>query len=156
MPRSIDPVRRHRRDVWLKIILPVALSAGLIMLALVLIFVGTVSGTFEPEQVTVMASIFLSLCIVLPLLILAAVGSITAIAMAWGAGKLPRIITPPLRGIRESVDDFAAWLPTLAERLTDPLIALMAQLTRLEQIIGRLVGFYRTEEETADSATEES
>lgn len=144
---AIDPITKHRRDVWLRIVLPVGLAAGLLVLTLVVLFTLAVAGILSQEQISTIASIMLSVCVLLPLTLIMMLLAAIFIGMAWAVAKLPGAVTGPLRQLRFRVTGIAASVPGVSTRLVRPLIALDSRLTRWEYFVRGLVGVQPTSEE---------
>lgn len=140
MSRRLDPVAKHRRDIWLYLILPVVLGTGFILLALVVLFILGATGTWSTAQINAIASVMLTICILLPLVLVAIGINIVMIFMAWGSRKLPTSITPPLRGIRHSIENISETVPKLTTRITQPIIAIHTRWTRWEHFMRGILG----------------
>lgn len=135
----MNPVAKHRRDVWLMIVLPMTLTAGVLILVILGLLSLNLTGTWEDYQVTTAASVLGVICFLLPMAI---VLGIVTIALAYLLSLNDRLIggtTPVLRSVREKIEKVTGWLPPLAEKLVQPLIALDTRLTRWEQFIIRMV-----------------
>lgn len=142
MALPLDPVVRHRREVWLQIVMPIVLAAAVIILGLVALFVATVSHVIEPGIAATYAEISVILFCLLPLLIIGLIFDAIIIFIVWKLGsRLSSVIIPSLRGVRGRVQAFAGWLPKQSQRVARPLIALNTVATRLEHIIRGLLRF---------------
>ena len=148
MSRSVDPVVKHQRDVWLFIFLPVALATGLILLALVVLFIFGVTDILSAEQINVISSIMLTVCILFPLVLVVIGINAAMIFLAWGSRKLPMAITPPLRGIRNTVETISEAAPKLMSRISNPLVAISTRWTRWEYLIRGLLGIRKKSADT--------
>lgn len=140
MSRSVDPVTKHRRELWLYIFLPIALATGVILLSLVVLFVLGVTGVLSAEQINVISSIMLTVCILLPMVLVVIGINVGMIFLAWATRKLPTSITPPLRGIRQTTDKIAETTPKIMSRIANPLIAIQTRWTRWEHFIRGILG----------------
>jgi hypothetical protein len=148
MSRSVDPIVKHRRDVWLFVFLPVALATGLILLALVVLFIFGVTDILSAEQINVISSIMLTVCILFPLVLVVIGINAAMIFLAWGTRKLPTTITPPLRSIRKTVENISETIPKMMSRITNPLIAISTRWTRWEYFMRGLLGIQKKSADT--------
>ncbi len=140
MSEPVDPVAKHRREVWLHIVLPVVLSAGLIVLSVVGLFTAAIAGWISPEQITTISSVLLTICILLPLILVMLLVDIGVLALVWLVSKAPTTITPPMRNLRQKADVSSTWVVRQTERLARPAIAFNARWTRWERFAVGLVG----------------
>lgn len=135
----MNPVAKHRRDVWLTIVLPMSLTAGLIILVILGLLALTLTGTWEAYQITTIASILGIVCFLLPLVIVVAIIDVGLFYLLWLDARAIGGVTPLLRRVRQTVEKVTGWVPPMAEKLVRPLIALDTHLTRWEQFIIRMM-----------------
>ncbi len=137
---AVDPITKHRRDVWLRIVLPVGLAAALLVLTLVILFTLAVAGIISPEQVNTISSIMLVVCVLFPLVLVMTVVALMFVAITYFWAKLPGWTTQKIRGLRYTITGVAEKVPPATERLVKPLVALDARLTRWGHFVQGLVG----------------
>lgn len=127
-----DPTRTHRREFWLRIVAPVAIPAlALVILALVLL-ITVAAGGLIAQQITVAMSILASAFILLPLVLLCVIPYALVAVTAVGAGLAYSKAQLPLRFVRRLTGRVAVKTQGLAPRIAQPLIGVNTQLARLE------------------------
>ncbi|WP_119072461.1 hypothetical protein [Aggregatilinea lenta] len=128
----MDPIRKHRREFWLRIVAPIAIPAlALIVLAVVLI-VAVAAGSMISKQITVTMSMLASAFILLPMVLLCIIPYVLAAVMAAGAGMAYAKVQIPLRFVRRITAQIAQKTHSIAPRTVQPLIAMNARIARLE------------------------
>jgi hypothetical protein len=133
--KTVNPVRKHKRDVWLKIIAPIVLPlAGLIALCVVLA-VAIARDALVGEQVTIVMSILATCFLALPAVLLCAVPYALFAALAVLAGKGYAQVRTPLRFARRTTEKIAVKTDEYAPRVARPFLALNVRLTRWEQMV---------------------
>jgi len=133
--RSVNPVRKHRRDVWLKIILPVALPViGLIALVIVLL-VAAANGSLASKQVGIVMSILATCFLALPAMLLCLLPYALLAVIAALAGKGYAHAQVPVRFLRRITGQVAAKTHQVAPRVAGPITTLNVQLTRWEETL---------------------
>jgi len=136
---TANPVKNHRRDVWLKIVGPVALAGiGLIVFGVVLI-VAVASGEMVNKQVTTIMGILATVFIILPLAILCLLPYAVLALSAVGAGKLYAHAKTPLRFSRRITEQVAEQTERHVPRLARPLIAINVRLSRWEGVLEQVL-----------------
>ncbi len=127
-----DPVRKHKRDVWLKIVAPIVLPfIALVVLCIVLV-ASVAGGTLESKQITIVMSILATAFITLPLAILCLVPYALLAVLAHASGRGYAHVRTPLRLIRDLTGGVAATTHAVAPKLARPLIAVNVRLARWE------------------------
>jgi uncharacterized membrane protein YciS (DUF1049 family) len=130
----MDPIRKHRRDVWLRIVAPIAIPAlGLVVLVVILI-VAVAAGGMVSKQITVAMSILASAFVLLPMVLICIVPYVLFAAMAAGAGMAHSKAQVPLRFVRRVTEQIAEKTQSIAPRTVKPLIAMNARIARLESM----------------------
>jgi hypothetical protein len=133
--KTVNPVRKHKRDVWLKIIAPIVLPlAGLIALCVVLA-VAVARDALVDKQITVVMSILATCFLALPAVLLCAVPYALFAALAVLAGKGYAQAQTPLRFARRTTEKIAVKTDEYAPRVARPFLALNVRLTRWEQMV---------------------
>jgi hypothetical protein len=133
--KTVNPVRKHKRDVWLKIIAPIVLPlAGLIALCVVLA-VAVARDALVDKQVTIVMSILATCFLALPAVLLCAVPYALFAALAVLAGKGYAQARTPLRSVRRTTEKVAVKTDEYAPRVARPFLALNVRLTRWEQMV---------------------
>jgi hypothetical protein len=133
--RNANPVRKHRREVWLRIVAPVVLPfAGLIALCAVLI-VAVATDKLAGKQITVLMSILATACIMLPMMILCLVPYALLALSACGTGRVYAHASGPLRSMRHLTGQIAAKTARHVPRLARPFIGLNVRITRWEHTL---------------------
>lgn len=135
----MNPVARHRRDVWLAIVLPISLVTGAILLVILGLLTLTLTGVWETRQVATIANILGIVCFLLPTAIIVILINVLLAVILRGNDRAISSTIPLLRQLRQKIETITSWVPPLAERLVQPLIGVETHLTRWEQLIIRMV-----------------
>ncbi len=130
-----NPVRRHRRDIWLRIIAPVAVPALLLVALCVILVAAVASDALVSKQISVVMGIVATAFIALPLVILCVVPYALLALAAVGAGRLYRGVTGPLRTVRGMTQQAAYHADRVAPKVARPFIGLNTRITRWEYTI---------------------
>ncbi len=130
-----DPVRAHRRAVWLKIIAPMVLPLVGVLALCVALIVGVASGALESKQVTVLMGVLATAFIALPMAILCIVPYFLLAALAYLGGWSYRRAGVPVRFARQLSAQIATTTEHLAPRVAQPLISLNTSLARWESTL---------------------
>ena len=132
---TLNPVKKHRREVWLRIIVPVALPfAGLILLCAVLI-AAVATDHLVSQQITVLMSLLATACLMLPMMILCLVPYGLLALSAYGSGQVYAHATGPLRAVRRLTEQVAAKTGQHIPRLARPVIGLNVRMARWEHML---------------------
>lgn len=132
---KIDPVRAHRRAVWLKIIAPVVLPFLALLGLFAVLIAGIASGDLESAQLTTVMSVVATLFIALPLVLLCLVPYALFAALAVLGGRGYAQAKRPLRFTRRMTEQIAVKTDQIAPRLTQPLVNLNVTITKWEQTV---------------------
>jgi hypothetical protein len=133
--KTVNPVRKHKRDVWLKIIAPIVLPlAGLIALCVVLA-VAVARDALVDKQITIVMSILATCFLALPAVLLCAVPYALLAALAVLSGKGYAQVQRPLRFTRRTTEKIAVKTDEYAPRVARPFVALNVRLTRWEHML---------------------
>jgi len=133
----MDPVRKHRREIWLRIVVPIAVPAlALIALAVILI-VAVATGGMVAKQITVIMSLLATAFIFLPMVLLCVVPYLLFAMSAAGVGVAYGKARTPLRFVRRLTEQVATKTGEIAPRVAQPLIGMNARLARLESTVRR-------------------
>jgi hypothetical protein len=133
--KTVNPVRKHKRDVWLKIIAPIVLPlAGLIAVCVVLA-VAVARDALVGKQVTIVMSILATCFLALPAVLLCAVPYALFAGLAVLTGKGYAQAHTPLRFARRTTEKIAVKTDEYAPRVARPFLALNVRLTRWEQMV---------------------
>ncbi|MBN2306293.1 MAG: hypothetical protein JXQ72_17555 [Anaerolineae bacterium] len=131
------PVRKHRRDVRYRIILPVALPAlGLVLLCIGLL-VAAADG-MDSQRITVVMGVVATLFISFPLVLLCVLPYLLLAVTAYGAGKMHASATGPLRAIRRVTERVALKTDEVAPRLARPFGNLSTRVAKWERVLLQL------------------
>lgn len=130
----MDPIRKHRRDVWLRIVAPVAIPALAIVVVAVILIVAVAGGGMVGKQLTVAMSILASAFILLPMVLLCIVPYALFAVGAVGAGMAYSKVQVPLRFVRRITAQIAQKTRSIAPRTVQPLVAINTQIARLESM----------------------
>jgi hypothetical protein len=132
---STNPVQKHRRQVLLRIVAPVALPfAGLVLLC-VLLAVAVATGALVGKQITVVMSLVAMVFIALPMTILCLVPYFLLAVSAHLSGRAYARARTPLRSARRLTEQMALTTDRHAPRFARPLIGLNIRLTRWEHTL---------------------
>jgi hypothetical protein len=146
--KTLNPVRKHKRDVWLKIIAPIVLPlAGLIALCVVLA-VAVARDALVGKQITVVMSILATCFLALPAVLLCAVPYALFAALAVLSGKGYAQVRRPLRLTRHTTEQIAVKADEYAPRVARPFVALNVRLTRWEHILSSWLSLDKPKDES--------
>ena len=120
----MNPIRKHRRDVWLRIIAPTAIPALALVVLAVILIVAVAGGGMVGKQITVAMSILASAFILLPMVLLCIVPYALVAVSAAGAGVAYSKAQVPLRFVRRVTAQIADKTHSIAPRTVQPLIAI--------------------------------
>ncbi len=135
MAKLAEPTQKHRRDVWLQIVLPI-IGVGLILTLLIVgLFTLAVAGTFSAQQIETMASIMMIICVLLPMVLVMLGLHVLMVIIAVGTGKVPALLGPILESVRIRVEKVAKAVSSVSTRLAQPFISLDTRWTRWEQAV---------------------
>lgn len=134
-PSRVDPVRAHRRAVWFKIILPVALPMLLVIALCAALVVGVVTGELESNQITTVMNVVATAFIALPMMLLCLIPYVALVLLAWLSGKGYAHARTPLRFVRRLTGQIAVKTGQLTPHVTKPLVKLNMWVTRLEHTV---------------------
>lgn len=141
-----DPVAKHRREVWLYIVLPVVGVGAVILLGLIGLFTLAVAGVWTAQQIETVASVLMIICVLTPLVLLMLVFNMVAVAIAVGAGKAPAFMRPLLENARLLTVRMMTVTESLMNSSSSPFIAITARWTRWEDFVR---GVFRSSAPTA-------
>jgi hypothetical protein len=110
-----NPVRKHKRDVWLKIVFPV--------------------DALVSKQISIVMSILATCFLALPAVFLCAVPYALLAVIAALAGRGYAQARTPLRFARRTTEKIAIKTDQYAPRVAQPLLALNVRLTRWEKTL---------------------
>jgi uncharacterized Tic20 family protein len=146
--KIVNPVRKHKRDVWLKIIIPIALPfVGLVALVVILA-AAVATDALVSKQITIMMSILATCFLALPAVVLCLVPYALLAATAALAGKGYAHAQTPLRFVRRTTEKIAARTDEYVPRLAGPLLALNVRLTRWEKTLSSWLQLDNPKDET--------
>ncbi len=129
---TVNPVRKHHRDVWLKIVAPILLPVvGLLALCVALI-VAAATNAIEPVQITIIMSVVSTLCLAIPISLLCLVGCAAMIAVAYAGGWGYAHIKKPVRAARRLTETITDHTNRVAPKIARPTMVINTRLTRLE------------------------
>lgn len=135
VPDTSESSKKHRREVWLKIVTPVVLPfVGLIVLSVILaIAAGT--GSLVSKQITTIMGILATLFVLIPMVVLCLVPYFILAVSAVGVGLLHANAKIPLQFVHRLTGKIAAQSERQLPRLARPLVSLNVRLTRWEYIM---------------------
>ena len=132
---TANPVQKHKRDVWLKIVAPILVPViGLVALCVGLV-IAAATDAIEPVQITIIMSVVSTLCLAIPISLLCLVGCAAMIAIAYAGGWGYTHIKTPVRAIRRLTHTITERTHRLAPKIARPTVALNTRFTRLEHSI---------------------
>lgn len=130
-----DPVRKFRRAVRYKIVLPVVLTAaGLLAFALLLI-VGVATGSLESKQVAIIMGVVLTTLITFPLALLCLLPYALLVLGVIGMGRLHTLSARPMRAVRTTTTRIMHKTDETAPKVAAPFVAFNLRVTRWEQTL---------------------
>jgi hypothetical protein len=145
---TVNPTRKHQREVWLRIIAPVVLPfIGLIVLGVILI-VAVATHVMVSKQITVIMSLLATAFIALPMAILCLVPYFLLAVSAYGAGRVHANAQKPLRAVRRITGQIAEKTNRYFPRIAGPVISINVQIARWEQA-------FRSWQQSSPSSEEE-
>lgn len=137
---AASPVRRHRRDVWLQIVAPIAAAAVVLLAVCVALIVGVATGSLEAKQITVVMGIVFTVFIAIPLSILCLVPYFVLVVGVHLTAKGHARTATPLRLARRLTANLATQTHRHAPRLAQPLAGMSVRLARWEHTLRAWLG----------------
>lgn len=133
-----NPVTKHRREVWLRIIAPVALPAlGLVTLCIALM-VAVATDAMVSQRITVLMSFLATVFIAFPAVILCVVPYLLLAFAAAGGHLAYSRATGPLRSVRRLAERIALATDQHAPKVARPFASLNVRVTRWEHTLKQL------------------
>jgi len=145
-----DPLVQHRRDVRLKIVLPVMLSAVLLISVAIVLGVLAIFGDISSQQIGVMAACLAIVFVLLPLALLMFLVDALALVTGFAAGTLRGKLIKPFALLRGYSEEMSKVTAEAAEALTAPIIAVRTQSAFLRNFILGPLGFLDDEDKDND------
>ena len=139
MARATDPAAKHRRDVWLYMVLPVAGIGVLILLMLIGLFTLAATGQWSAEQIETIAGILMIVCVLTPLVVVMLALNALMVVIAVGTGKIPAALKPALASLRNQSIKANAAVQRLSRSTARPFIGMTARWTKWEQSLTGIV-----------------
>ncbi len=130
-----ESVKKHRRDVRWKIVLPVALPALLLIAFGVLLIVLAATGDLSRTQIGIMMGVLATPFVALPLVILCVIPYALFGALAVAMGRVYAGARGPLYRVRDITHRMAQKTDELAPTVAQPTIALNTRVTRWEHVL---------------------
>jgi hypothetical protein len=130
-----NPVRRHRRDIWLRIVAPVVVPALLLVALCIVLLIAVARDELVSTQISVVMGIVATAFIALPLAILCVIPYAILAVTAVGAGRLYGVVTGPLQAVRRMTGKAARQTDRFAPKIARPFIGLNTRITRWEHTI---------------------
>ena len=128
---EFDPIiAKHRRDVFLYILLPLGLTGLLITGSVLGAGILVAQDTLTMTQVRTTASILLIIFVLLPAVLLMAAIDFVIIMLAWGNGQIPHYLVPVLRWVRRMLLKIADFIGRGADLTAEPVIIGKRTLVR--------------------------
>ena len=150
---QIDPLVQHRRDVRLKIILPVILSALLLVALAIGLGVLAIFGDISGQQINVIAACLVTVCILFPLVLLMLALDAAMLITGFAAGSVRGLLIKPLAQLRGYAEKMSEITAQAAEAVTSPVVAVRAQTAFVRNFILGPLGFLDDEEEDHDKSS---
>jgi ABC-type dipeptide/oligopeptide/nickel transport system permease subunit len=148
---TADPVRKHRREVRNRIILPVALAFVALIALNVVLIAAVASGAMVSKQITTVMSVVATVFIALPMMLLCLIPVAALVLSAWGVGRIHGTARGPLGTVRRLTGQVAVKTNEFAPRLARPTTAVNIRLTRWEYTLrGWLMPAVPAEEDLSD------
>lgn len=135
-----DALKKHQRERFRQIILPVVLPLLLLILGLVGLFVLAVLDKISGQQVGVIAWILGVIFVLLPMVLLMAIVNGVMLFLAFGSGHLRGLTVKPLELARQYSEKGAELARTTSERIATPVIMARTQAARWRYTINELIG----------------
>lgn len=135
MSASPNPIRKHNRDVWLKIVFPVMVPILALIALCAALIVGIATDAIERQQISIIMGITSTLCLTIPLALLCAVGVLLTVGIAYGGSLGYRHVSTPVRAVRRLTERVKNTTQTVAPKIAQPTTALNARITRLEHTL---------------------
>ena len=148
---TADPVRKHRREVRNRIILPVALAFAALIALNVILITAVARGAMVSKQITTVMSVVATVFIALPMVLLCLVPVAVLVLSAWGAGRIYGTARGPLGTVRRVTGQVAIKTNEFAPKLARSTMAVNIRLTRWEYTLrGWLMPAVPAEEDLSD------
>jgi len=148
---TANPVRKHRREVWLRIIAPVLVTFLALVGLCVALGIAVGADALSRRQITVLMSVVATAFIALPMALLCLVPYFLLASLASLAGKGYANAQKPIRSARHMTERIATAIDQRAPTLAQPLIALNTRVTQWEHTLNHwLPSALPGEEEISD------
>lgn len=138
MARATDPEAKHRREVWLYMVLPVLGVGVVILLFLIGLFTLAATGTWTAAQIETIAGIMMIVCVLTPLMVVMLALNVVFVLLAYGTGKIPAGLKPLLVSMRNQSIKANAAVQRLSRASSRPIIGMSARWTKWEQSLSAL------------------
>ena len=135
---SLVPIRKHRRDLWLRIFLPVLLPFVLLLALLVALTVAVATNSMEFVQVRTMMGLLATIFIACPMALLCMISTLLLVGLSIGSGLAYRHVRTPLRGVRAFSERVARQTDELAPKVAAPFTRLPLWIEKWEHVFKRL------------------
>jgi hypothetical protein len=132
---QVNSVKKHQREVFWKIIVPVVLPAVALVGLCVALGIGFGVGTVEDGQISVVMSILATFFIALPLAILCLIPYVLLVVVVYFSGRAYARARTPLRAAHRLSGQVAVKTSEYAPKFAQPLIALNTRVTRWEHTL---------------------
>lgn len=151
---QLDPIiAKHRRDVFLYILLPILLT-GLLLTGLVLgVGILVAQDVLTMTQVRTTASVLLIIFILLPTVLLIGVIDFVILVIVWGNGQIPHYLVPALRWVRRMLLKISNLLTQGADMAAEPVIVTKATLVRWSVFLDELAHWFDEEKPANENPT---
>ncbi len=136
-PSNINSVKKHQREVFWKIAVPVLLPALALVILCIAAAVGFGTGAVDDGQISVVMSIVATLFIALPLAILCMIPYLVLVVIVYFSGQAYAKARTPLRATHRLSGKIATKTSDYAPKFAQPLIALNTRVTRWEHTLRR-------------------
>ena len=138
---KFDPLVQHRRDVRRKIVLPVILSAVLLVAVAIGLGVLAIFGDISAQQISVMAACLVTVFVLIPLVLLMLALDAIALLTGFAAGSVRGYLIKPFGLLRGYAEKMSEVTTQAAEAITAPIIAVRTQSAFVRNFILGPLGF---------------
>lgn len=146
-----DPVAQHRFEVRYQIIAPVVLATIIITIPVIVLGVLVATDSLTMGQLTTTASLLAVVCVLLPLVLVMAVLDFGLIMLIWGSEKIPSLLVPVIRWLRETVQRISGMAQKLTGWTAEPVIWLEARLAQISTFLDGLIHWFDEPEEKVEN-----
>lgn len=135
----LSPEEAHQRALNRQIRLPLLLGGSAILLLVIGLFISSLMGGASYQQIHCLTGGLLILCFLLPLILVMLAFNFLMILMALGAGKLPRMVRPPMVAVQNYADQAVSLTQQASQQVSQPIIKARTEVAFWRNVVESLL-----------------